>query len=72
MSDFVAAIDQGTTGTTAMLLDRRAAVRGKAYAEFTQHYPQPGWVEHDAVEIWEVTRRVAEQAIGDAGLSGRD
>ncbi len=43
------------------------AVLGRAYSEFTQHFPRPGWVEHDATEIWEVTRRVAREAISAAG-----
>jgi glycerol kinase len=48
---FVLAIDQGTTGTTALLLDRRGAVKGRGYAELPQHFPRPGWVEHDPHEI---------------------
>ncbi len=48
----VLAIDQGTTGTTALLLDARGTVRGRGYAELPQHFPRPGWVEHDAGEIW--------------------
>jgi glycerol kinase len=62
----VLAIDQGTTGTTCLVLDERSEIIGRAYSEFTQYYPQPGWVEHDAVEIWEVTRRAARQAVGAA------
>jgi len=49
---FVLAIDQGTTGTTALLLDRRGEVSGRGYAELPQHFPRPGWVEHDGDEIW--------------------
>jgi glycerol kinase len=52
----VLAIDQGTTGTTCLVLDEHCSVIGRAYSEFTQHYPRPGWVEHDAAEIWDVTR----------------
>ncbi len=48
----ILALDQGTTGSTAMLLDRRGRVRGRGYAELPQHFPKPGWVEHDADEIW--------------------
>ena len=44
---FVVAIDQGTTGTTVLVLDRRGRVAGRAYREFTQHFPKPGWVEHE-------------------------
>jgi glycerol kinase len=68
----ILAIDQGTTGTTCLVFDREGAIRGRAYSEFEQHFPQPGWVEHDAAEIWEVTRRVAAQAIGAAGIGGAD
>jgi len=49
----ILSIDQGTTGTTALLVDEQGAVAGRAYREITQHYPQPGWVEHDAEEIWQ-------------------
>ena len=52
-SKFVLAIDQGTTGSTALVLDRQGAVRGRGYAELPQHFPRPGWVEHDAGEIWD-------------------
>lgn len=62
----VLAIDQGTTGSTCLVIDERSRVRGRAYAEFTQHYPKPGWVEHDAEEIWEVTLRVARDALASA------
>jgi glycerol kinase len=49
---FVLAIDQGTTGTTALLLDSGGGVRSRGYAELPQHFPRPGWVEHDGEEIW--------------------
>ena len=66
----ILAIDQGTTGTTCLVFDGEARVAGRAYSEFEQHFPRPGWVEHDAAEIWEVTRRVAAEAIADAGIEG--
>jgi len=69
---YVAAIDQGTTGSTALVFDRQGRVAGRAYSEFTQHYPRPGWVEHDAEEIWRVTLRVLRQAVKRAGARGRD
>jgi glycerol kinase len=62
----ILAIDQGTTGTTCLVFDRDGRVRGRAYSEFEQHFPRPGWVEHDPNEIWEVTRRVASHALADA------
>ena len=52
----ILAIDQGTTGTTCLVFDVEGRVAGRAYSEFEQHFPRPGWVEHDAMEIWEVTR----------------
>jgi glycerol kinase len=68
----VVAVDQGTTGSTVMVFDRRGRVIGRAYSEFTQHYPKPGWVEHDPEEIWRVTLRVLKQACRKARLRGRD
>ncbi len=68
----ILAIDQGTTGTTCLVFDEAGAVAGRAYSEFEQHFPRPGWVEHDAAEIWEVTRRVAAEAIADAGIRGAE
>jgi glycerol kinase len=65
-------IDQGTTGTRAFLFDEKAQVVGSAYSEFEQFFPRPGWVEHDAAEIWEVTKRVCHQALDEAGKSGED
>ena len=62
----ILAIDQGTTGTTCIVFDERAEPIGRAYREFSQHFPKPGWVEHDADEIWEVTQAVAGEALADA------
>ncbi|MEJ2215114.1 MAG: glycerol kinase GlpK [Gemmatimonadota bacterium] len=64
----ILAIDQGTTGSTCLVIDETGRVRGRAYSEFTQHFPQPGWVEHDAAEIWDVTLAVTRQALADAGV----
>ncbi len=66
----ILAIDQGTTGTTCLVFDQEGRVGGRAYSEFAQHFPRPGWVEHDAGEIWEVSRRVAAEALASAGISG--
>jgi glycerol kinase len=68
----VVAIDQGTTGTTVLVLDKRGGVVARAYSEFTQHYPKPGWVEHDPEEIWRVTVKVLRQAVKRARLRARD
>ena len=67
---YVLAIDQGTTGTTVLIFDADVNIVGRGYSEFTQHYPRPGWVEHDAAEIWSVSRRVAHEAIAEAGIEG--
>ena len=64
----ILAFDEGTTGTRASIFDEQGRVAGSAYAEFDQIFPQPGWVEHDASEIWDATARVAGKAITDAGL----
>jgi glycerol kinase len=64
----ILAIDQGTTGTTCLVFDERAELVGRAYREFQQHFPRPGWVEHDAAEIWEVSRAVAGEALDHAGV----
>jgi glycerol kinase len=68
----ILAIDQGTTGTLCLVFDERGRIAGRGYSEFEQHFPRPGWVEHDAGEIWEVTRQVATHAIVDAGIQGAD
>jgi glycerol kinase len=66
----ILAIDQGTTGTTCIVFDEEGRPVGRAYREFQQHFPRPGWVEHDANEIWEVTRAVAHEALDAAGVDG--
>ena len=68
----VLAIDQGTTGTTCLVVGRDGRILGRAYSEFTQHFPRPGWVEHDASEIWEVTCRVARDALADGKTGGAE
>ncbi len=68
----ILAIDQGTTGTTCLLFDGEGRVIGRAYSEFEQHFPRPGWVEHDATEIWETTRRVAAETLAGAGVGGAE
>jgi glycerol kinase len=68
----ILAIDQGTTGTTCIVFDDEGRPRGRAYSEFEQYFPRPGWVEHDAAEIWDVTRKVAIAALADATVQGSD
>ncbi len=69
-NDFVLALDQGTTGSTALLIDARGEVRGRGYAELTQHFPRPGWVEHDPEEIWTSVLAAARAALR-AGRASR-
>ena len=64
----ILAIDSGTTGCTCIVFDERAEPVGRAYRELGQHFPAPGWVEHDAGEIWETARAVAGEALADAGV----
>ena len=63
----ILAIDQGTTGTTTLIVDHRAHIAGRAYAPVTQSYPRPGWVEHDPRQIWEGVQRSARQVLKGAG-----
>ena len=65
--NFILAIDQGTTGTTALLLDENMDVRGKGYREIPQSYPAPGWVEHDPEEIWRSVLAAVTEARDRAG-----
>ena len=62
MEPFILSIDAGTTGITVVILDKRASICKKYYSEFTQYYPQSGWVEHDAEEIWTVTSNLIQSA----------
>ena len=64
---YILSIDQGTTGSTVLLIDAYGEIVAHGYREFTQHYPRPGWVEHDPTEIWEVTHRVIADLIDTHG-----
>ncbi|HEY2951886.1 MAG TPA: glycerol kinase GlpK [Verrucomicrobiae bacterium] len=68
----ILALDQGTTSSRAMVFDHDGAIRAVAQKEFRQIFPQPGWVEHDAEEIWQSQIEVAVAALARAGLSARD
>jgi glycerol kinase len=72
MTSHVMAIDQGTTGTTVLVLDRRLALRAKVNQEFRQIFPKPGWVEHDLEDIWASTLSTVQRALREAGLRGSD
>lgn len=65
----ILALDQGTTSSRAILFARDGSVVATAQQEFTQHYPQPGWVEHDAEEIWQSQLAVARAVLRDNGIS---
>ena len=68
MRQYVLSIDQGTTGTTALVVDRNGNVCGRGYARIDQHYPQPGWVEQDPADIWQKTLQAIEEAKGRANV----
>jgi glycerol kinase len=69
-TSYVMAIDQGTTGTTALVVDRRLAVRAKVNVEFRQIFPRPGLVEHDLEDIWGSVHTAVSRALREAGLRG--
>jgi glycerol kinase len=68
----VLALDEGTTGATALAVGLDGEVRGRGYREITQHFPQPGWVEHDAEEIWAAVQASAAQALENADARPSD
>jgi len=68
----VLSLDEGTTGATSVAVGMDGIVRGKGYAEITQHFPRPGWVEHDAEEIWAGVQQSARHALDAAGAKPRD
>jgi glycerol kinase len=72
MTHYILAIDQGTSSTRCILFDRESRLIARAQAEHRQIYPQPGWVEHDALEIWETTQAIIRQTLDTAGCQARD
>ncbi|MDQ3215598.1 MAG: FGGY family carbohydrate kinase, partial [Pseudomonadota bacterium] len=72
MTKFILALDQGTTSSRAIVFDRRGRIVSSAQQEFRQIFPQPGWVEHDAAEIWSAQLQCAQTALRQAGASARD
>jgi len=66
------AIDQGTTGTTCLIVDDELRPLGRGYREIRQWYPQPGWVEHDPGELWQSVLDAAQQALAAAGIAAAD
>ena len=69
---YVAALDQGTTSTRCIVYDQHGRMVSIAQREHRQYYPQPGWVEHDAAEIWSIVRKIIPAALSDAGIDGSD
>jgi glycerol kinase len=69
---YLLALDQGTTSSRAIVFDETGAVRGRAQAEFAQHFPQPGWVEHDPSDIWQSQVETARGALRDAGIAAAE
>jgi glycerol kinase len=72
VTSYVLAIDQGTTGTTVLVLDRNLSPRARVNQEFRQIFPRPGWVEHDLEDIWGSTLATVQRALREAGLRGAD
>jgi glycerol kinase len=67
---YVLALDQGTTGSTALVVDTEGSVLARGYAELPQHFPKPGWVEHDPEEIWSTVEHAARRALAEARIAG--
>lgn len=72
MKKYVVALDQGTSSSRAIVFDSKGNMISVAQKEFTQYFPEPGWVEHDAVEIWESEREVFEEAVRGASASAEE
>ncbi|MFQ8582601.1 MAG: FGGY family carbohydrate kinase [Holdemania massiliensis] len=68
MEKYILAIDQGTTSTRAILFDHACQIRAQAQKEFTQYFPKPGWVEHDATEIWLSVLAVMAEVVMASGI----
>src|SRR5438093_293837 len=69
---YVLALDQGTTGSTALVVDPACRVLARGYAELPQYFPRPGWVEHAPEEIWTTVERAARAALGEARIAGAE
>jgi len=72
MSEYILALDQGTTSCRAVVFDKKGTIVTTAQKEFKQHFPKPGWVEHDALEIWSTQAGMAAEAVTKKGLQGKD
>ena len=72
MSKYILALDQGTSSSRAIVFDREGNIQSTSQKEFTQHFPRPGWVEHDPMEIWSSEAAVIAEAISKIGIGGKD
>ena len=72
MSRYIIAMDAGTTSSRCILFDRQGTIRSIAQREFAQHYPRPGWVEHDPMEIWSAQLAVTGEAMRKIGARPED
>ncbi|MBQ4389661.1 MAG: glycerol kinase, partial [Bacteroidales bacterium] len=72
LNKFILALDQGTSSSRAIVFDHEGNIRSVAQQEFTQYFPQPGWVEHNPMEIWSSEAAVVAQAISGIGIGGLD
>ena len=72
MPSFILAIDQGTTSSRAILFDKRCRIRASAQQEFRQHYPRPGWVEHDPEDLWKTTLATCRAVLRKAGVRAKE
>ena len=72
MDKYILALDQGTSSSRAIVFDHEGKICSTAQQEFTQHFPQPGWVEHDPMEIWSSEAAVIAEAITKIGINGKD
>ena len=68
MSQYILALDQGTTSSRAVVFDEKGTIISVAQKEFTQIFPKPGWVEHDPDEIWSTQAGMAAEAVSKKGL----
>ena len=69
---YILVIDEGTTGTRALVIDQDSQIKAQAYTEFEQHHPAPDRVEHDAMEIWEASVKMIKQALAEGGIAPTD
>ena len=72
MAKYILAIDQGTTSSRTIIFAHDGSIKGTAQQEFTQIFPQPGWVEHDPEEIWSTQQATMKKALADAKLTAKD